>query len=46
MEEKINRRLEELNNENNVTFDDTLPIKKELGSLHPVTIVAKEVTIF
>jgi len=44
MEEKINRRLEELNNEDNITFDDTLPIDKTLGSLHPVTIVAKEVT--
>lgn len=43
MEEKIERRLEEINNKN-IDFDETLPIKEELGSLHPVTIVAKEVT--
>ena len=44
IEERISRRLEEINNTSTVSFDETLPIKEEMGSLHPVTIVAKEVT--
>ncbi len=43
MEEKIDRRLEEINNKN-IDFDETLPINEDFGSLHPVTIVSKEVT--
>lgn len=43
MEEKIDRRLEELNNKS-IDFDETLPINEDFGSLHPVTIVGKEVT--
>ena len=28
----------------NIEFDETLPVKEEIGSLHPITIVSKEVT--
>ena len=33
-----------LNKEEKITFDPTIPVKEEKGSLHPVTIIAKEVT--
>ena len=45
MEIILNNRMSELDEEKNkIEFDDTIPVSKELGSLHPVTIVAKEVT--
>ncbi len=40
----INNKVEELNNKVDFNFDPTLPVKDIKGSLHPVTIVAKEVT--
>lgn len=43
LETEIANKLEELNNVA-VAFDDTLPYESNLGTLHPVTIVAKEVT--
>jgi len=45
MENILATRMAELDEEKNkIEFDDTLPAKTNLGSLHPVTIVAKEVT--
>ncbi|MCM1053366.1 MAG: phenylalanine--tRNA ligase subunit alpha [Ruminococcus sp.] len=44
LEELVNRRLEALENKVNITFDDTVDYDIKSGSLHPVTIVAKEVT--
>ena len=35
---------ESLNKSENVTFDPTLPPREENGSLHPVTIVARDLT--
>ena len=43
-EEKINIKISEVNITKNIEFDETLPVKEELGSLHPITIVSKEVT--
>ncbi len=44
MESIIASSLESLESKANITFDDTLDYDIENGSLHPVTIVAKEVT--
>lgn len=44
LEGKINKKLEEINSKSNISFDDTLPVTLENGSLHPITLVAKEVT--
>ena len=44
MESIVSSTLESLENKVNITFDDTLDYDIENGSLHPVTIVAKEVT--
>lgn len=44
IESIIENRLKEIENKNNISFDDTLENKTKIGSLHPVTIVAKEVT--
>ena len=44
MEEKIHIKISEVNITKNIEFDETLPVKEELGSLHPITIVSKEVT--
>src|SRR5699024_10248135 len=44
MESIVASSLEALENKVNITFDDTLDYDVENGSLHPVTIVAKEVT--
>ena len=43
-EDLINKRLLELENKKDISFDDTINYDVELGSLHPITIVAKEVT--
>ncbi len=44
LENIINEFLEQQLNQNNTSFDDTLDYEINIGSLHPVTIVAKEVT--
>lgn len=44
LEEKINTRLTEVNVTKDIMFDETLPVEVELGSLHPITIVTKQVT--
>lgn len=44
LEEKINIKISEVNITKNIEFDETLPVKEELGSLHPITIVSKKVT--
>lgn len=44
MEELVSKRLEELENKTLISFDDTVDYDIEMGSLHPVTIIAKEVT--
>ncbi len=44
MESKISQRLEEIETKTNIKFDDTIDYPIELGSLHPVTLIAKEVT--
>ena len=44
MENIVAESLESLESKVNITFDDTLDYDIENGSLHPVTIVAKEVT--
>ncbi len=36
--------LENLCNQSDISFDDTTPPQGQIGSLHPVTLVAKEVT--
>ena len=44
LEKIVQDKLNELENKNNVSFDDTLEEEVEYGSLHPVTLVAKEIT--
>lgn len=44
MEQMINDHLESLQSTTNIDFDDTVEYDEPAGSLHPVTIVAKEVT--
>lgn len=44
MESLVNKRLEELASKPNISFDDTTIFDVKTGSLHPVTIIAKEVT--
>ena len=44
LEEIISEKLNQINNQEKLEFDDTLPVEVENGSLHPITIVAKEVT--
>ena len=44
LEELVNEALEKISSVSNVSFDDTVDYDVEVGSLHPITIVAKEVT--
>lgn len=44
MEEMANSKIISLESKSNVTFDDSLEFDVPVGSLHPVTIVAKEIT--
>lgn len=44
MESIVGRFLENIENTSNIDFDDTLDFDIECGSMHPVTIVAKEIT--
>ncbi len=42
LEANINKRVEEIGNKVSISFDETLPVDKTVGSLHPITIVTKE----
>lgn len=44
MELIIDNAIEKLESKTNIVFDDTIEFDVSTGSLHPVTIVAKEVT--
>lgn len=44
MENLVNEKLNSLDSKTKMDFDDTLDYEVEVGSLHPVTIVAREVT--
>lgn len=44
METLAGERIETLENKANITFDDSIEFDVPVGSLHPVTIVAKEIT--
>lgn len=44
LEEVFSRKIEEINYHVDYDFDETLPVYAQTGSMHPVTIVAKEVT--
>ena len=44
MEQEVNEKIENLDSKVNISFDDTIDYDVNNGSLHPVTIVAKEVT--
>lgn len=44
LENIVSSYLESLENKSNIMFDDTIDYKVSTGSLHPITIVAKEVT--
>ena len=44
LEEKITEKLESFKEKSDYNFDETKPAADDYGSLHPVTIVAKEVT--
>lgn len=44
LERLVEERLELINNQEINSFDDTLPVELEIGSLHPITIIAHEVT--
>ncbi len=44
LENIVSEALENLENKVEVNFDDTVDYEVESGSLHPVTIIAKEVT--
>lgn len=44
LEHLVEEKIEEINNKENIDFDWSLPVELENGSLHPITIVAKEVT--
>ena len=44
LEGYVSEHLEKLENKSNITFDDTLDYDVKNGSLHPVTIVGREVT--
>lgn len=44
LERLVEERLELINNQEINSFDETLPVELEIGSLHPITIIAHEVT--
>ena len=44
MENMINEKIENIGNDVEITFDDTLDYDIKTGSLHPVTIIAHEIT--
>ncbi len=44
LEEAFSLKLEEINNTISYDFDETLPVNASVGSMHPVTLVIKEMT--
>ena len=44
LEEAFSQKIEEINNQVSYDFDETLPTYVETGSLHPITLVIKEMT--
>lgn len=44
METLAGEKIESLENKTNIAFDDSIEFNVPIGSLHPVTIVAKEIT--
>lgn len=44
LEIKTYEKIEEVNSKESFSFDETKPVTREYGSLHPITIVSKEVT--
>lgn len=44
LDKLISDKIEKINNSVKIKFDKTLPVSNEIGSLHPITIVSKEVT--
>ena len=44
LEEAFSKKLEEINSQISYDFDETLPVYVQTGSLHPITLVAKEMT--
>ena len=44
LEEAFSLKLEEINNTISYDFDETLPVNVSVGSMHPVTLVIKEMT--
>ena len=44
LEEAFSTKIEEINNHIDYDFDETLPVYAKTGSLHPVTLVIKDMT--
>ncbi len=44
LEEVFSKKVEEINNHIDYDFDETLPVYAKTGSLHPVTLVIKDMT--
>lgn len=44
LEELFNEKLDSLNESNALDFDETLPVYSKTGSLHPITLISKEIT--
>ena len=44
LEEAFSKKIEEINNHIDYDFDETLPVYANTGSLHPVTLVIKDMT--
>ena len=44
LEEASSKKIEEINNHIDYDFDETLPVYAKTGSLHPVTLVIKDMT--
>jgi phenylalanyl-tRNA synthetase alpha chain len=44
LENLCSAKIDSLSSGNNITFDDSIEYETKIGSIHPVTIVAKEVT--
>ena len=44
LEEAFSKKVEEINNHIDYDFDETLPVYAKTGSLHPVTLVIKDMT--
>lgn len=44
LEELFNEKLDSLNESSGIDFDETLPVQLKTGSLHPITLISKEIT--